>query len=223
MALVDCRECGHRISSKANMCPYCGAPTLRGSALGNTVKFAFACLAIYFAYALVSSASSDASDTMTDRPAVVQELLDTPANMFDLGLMRMDHRFATWGDKWSDQYWEYATGFKSGTDTNSGYNPKTGRIHVTLSVTESRGTEEQLAAGCDKALYSAHVIVGKGIPGMFQSRKQSFGKENFSRVREALLDIIDITCVVYGNGSGDVRYRFAANVPGERKHNGEMQ
>lgn len=209
MALIDCRECGHRISSKANMCLSCGAPTLRGSALGNTVKFAFACLAIYFAYALVSSASSNASDTMAERPGVVQELLDTPANMFDLGLMRMEHRFATWGDKWSDQYWKHATGFSSGTDTNSEYNRKTGRIYVTLSVTESRGTKEQLASGCDKALYSARVIVGKGIPSMFQNRKHRFGNENFKRMREALLDIIDITCVVYGNGSEDIRYRVS--------------
>ena len=26
MALIDCRECGHRISDKATTCPNCGAP-----------------------------------------------------------------------------------------------------------------------------------------------------------------------------------------------------
>lgn len=51
MAMIDCKECGGRISSKANKCPHCGcdaniARRARRGCIRSVANFCFAVLVI---------------------------------------------------------------------------------------------------------------------------------------------------------------------------------
>lgn len=148
--------------------------------------------------------------SVAQQPDIVKELDNTPVTMFEFGMHRMRLQLSTWADKWADEYWDHHTELRGGVDINARYDPKDHRIYVTVSATHTRGTEALLEKGCEEALTPVIVTISKGIPGFFLSRNQLSSRVEFEGKRKALLEMIEISCVVYGTGSNDVRYRRIA-------------
>lgn len=62
MALVKCKECGEKVSTKATSCPSCGAKVPKRTSLATWLGLA---LIIYIAYAALQSPTSTTSSTNT--------------------------------------------------------------------------------------------------------------------------------------------------------------
>lgn len=134
------------------------------------------------------------------------ELMNRPASMFDIGMVRLHYWLTSWAKDQAQGYWKHYAKSERYIDVNANYVPEKDKITVSVTARDLDIGEDQMRTGCGKALEPIMVIISKGIPGLFQSHSAPEDPEEFSRLRKGLLEMIDLRCTVYGTGSHDVRY-----------------
>ena len=67
MALIECKECGHEVSKKADKCPNCGAP-IKKQTSGCAMLFAIIGGVMLFTYFVNLNDSSSTANRQTEQP-----------------------------------------------------------------------------------------------------------------------------------------------------------
>ena len=136
-----------------------------------------------------------------------QYLINEPASMLDVGMVRLDN-LTTWFEGAVGLYWRHV-------DINSEYDPDTDRIYISISVTDTSSTAEQMNDGCREALRQLGIVISKSLPELFRHvgyRNPMEPKELDSTLR----GMFEFSCSVYGQSSSDLRFH-ATQVLGATK------
>lgn len=84
MALINCKECGHQVSNKADACPHCGAKPKRSSSLLKYIGIATALVVVLSIMARPNHEQTSAQPSASN-PTQQEEPKESPVN-FDLPL-----------------------------------------------------------------------------------------------------------------------------------------
>ncbi len=144
--------------------------------------------------------------TLAQPGEITVELMNQPASMFDVGMMRLHGHLTTWTKTQAQGSWNFYSGSKKNINVNVGYDLEDDRIRVSISVFETTVSADQAKMGCEKALEPFFVSIGKFGASFFQSRGAKSDREEFHRLRKGILEMIDLSCRVYGTGSDDLTY-----------------
>lgn len=147
-----------------------------------------------------------------------QSLIDEPANMLDIAMLRMDD-FIFWTKPYMAGEYHIAaeTAKQHHIDINASYRANDGVIHVSASVMDRQSTREQMEAGCRRVLNMLRINISKGLGSMFSHTDGSF-RPSADGQPANLFGMIELSCRVYGSGSTD--RRFSASMP--LYHDAEM-
>ncbi|MEZ5358609.1 MAG: zinc ribbon domain-containing protein [Candidatus Zixiibacteriota bacterium] len=89
MALIKCKECGQRVSSKAKNCPNCGAPVTSGGCGIGCVVILIGIVMIIFA-SMISRCNSDSQPIQTEGGTTSFDSWKTSDNSTMAYIMMMD-------------------------------------------------------------------------------------------------------------------------------------
>ncbi|MFT5116022.1 MAG: hypothetical protein ACI9H8_000282 [Lysobacterales bacterium] len=134
-----------------------------------------------------------------------QYLMNEPASLFDVGMLRLKHTIAYWERQMTGNYKNKSGGNSIGGNVNVSYRPEDDKIYVGLSVMDSSATHEQMEAGCRYALRHIQIYVSKSAHALYQHvgyRDSAEPEELDSSVR----DMFVLRCYVSGNDSSKGRF-----------------
>ena len=145
-----------------------------------------------------------------------QSLVDEPANMLDIAMLRLQD-FIIWTEPFMAGGYHIAaeTDKQRRIDINAHYRADDGVIHVSASLMDLKSTREQMEAGCRRVLTMLRINVSKGLNHVFSHVDGSF-RPTASGQPADLLGMITLSCHVYGRSSTDRRFGGAMTLrPGE--------
>jgi hypothetical protein len=106
---------------------------------------------------------------------VTRELMEEPASLFDVGMLRLKHSIGYWEKQIIGSYnrssriqagsqpnWHNSSG-----NVNIAYDHKDDKIYISLSVRDKLPTQAQMQAGCKSGLKEIEIIVRKSGPSFF--------------------------------------------------------
>ena len=141
-----------------------------------------------------------------DRRAAIQSLLDEPANLLDITMLRLQDFII-----WTEPNMALTYRMKSESEVrsiniNADYVVESGQIKVSVSVMDTQSTPAQMEAGCDSVLEAIHINLTKSLPGLFIHVDDSYPLE-LEEMNFNFAELIELSCYVHGTSSTEVRYR----------------
>lgn len=135
-----------------------------------------------------------------------QSLIDEPANMLDIAMLRLQD-FIVWTKPYMAAEYHIAakTDRQRHIDINADYRADEGLIHVSASLFDSQSTSEQMEAGCRRVLGMMRINISKGLGHYFSHVDGSF-RPSVNDQPADLLGMIEISCHVYGGSTTDRRF-----------------
>ncbi len=134
-----------------------------------------------------------------------QYLMNEPASLFDVGMIRLHHLIGYWEKQMTGNYKRKSQSGSVGGNVNAYYRSEDDTIYVVLSAMDESATKEQMEAGCRYALFHMRIYVGKSLHELFQHvgyRKSSEPSSLGSAVR----DMFEFRCYVSGHDSSMGRF-----------------
>jgi len=135
-----------------------------------------------------------------DPGPATQYLMNEPATVFDVGMIRLDN-LTNWtrdhvGFTWTvDGQPEL---FRK--DINSGYSAEDDRIYVSISASSDSATEAQMQEGCQMALNQMRFILNKSLPDLFQHAGQHKSPDS-RKYDQEIRALFELRCYVSGRHS----------------------
>jgi hypothetical protein len=135
-----------------------------------------------------------------------QYLMNEPASIFDVGMLRLKQMTNYWQKQMTDNYKYHSSGNSIGGNVNVAYRPEEDKIHVSLSVRDESATQAQMEAGCRYALRHIQIYVSKSAHALFKHVEYKDSSEP-AELDSAVREMFVLRCYIWGNGSSDVRFR----------------
>ena len=141
-----------------------------------------------------------------------QSLIDEPASMLDIAMLRLDD-FIFWTKPFmAGEYHSAAkTDRQRHIDINANYSEDDGLIHVSASLMDLQSTSEQMEAGCRRVLTMMRINISKGLGHMFSHVDGSFSPSANGQPAD-LSGMITLSCHVYGRSSSERRFGGAVSL-----------
>ncbi len=135
---------------------------------------------------------------------VTQYLMNEPASLFDIAMIRLQH---------SMNYWEKQSTFnyrlKSQPDAfgnvNVQYRAEDDKIYVSFTAMDNSSTVEQMEAGCRFVMRQLRIYISKGLPKLFQHVSYRDPSEPHA-LGSAVNDMFEFRCYVSGDDSSEGRF-----------------
>jgi hypothetical protein len=143
---------------------------------------------------------------LADHRPEFQSLVDEPANMLDIAMLRLED-FIVWTKPNLAAEYHIAGGTdkQRHIDINADYREDDGVIHVSASLMDLQSTPEQMEAGCRRVLNMMRINISKGLGGIFSHVDGSFSPSANGQPAN-LFGMIELSCHVYGRSSTDRRF-----------------
>jgi hypothetical protein len=147
--------------------------------------------------------------TLADHRPEFQSLIDEPANMLDIAMLRLED-FIIWTKPYMAGEYHIAaeTDRQLHIDINAAYQADEGLIHVSAYLMDLQSTREQLEAGCRRVLHMMRINISKGLGGIFSHVDGSF-RPSANGQPANLFGMIGLSCHVYGRSTTDRRFSGA--------------
>lgn len=144
--------------------------------------------------------------TVADHRPEFQSLIDEPANMLDIAMLRLQD-FITWTEPYMSGEYHIAaeTDRQLHIDINAEYRADEGVIHVSASQIDLQSTPEQMEAGCERVLTMLRINISKGLHGLFSHVDGSF-QPTANDQPAVLHGMIELSCHVYGRSTAERRF-----------------
>lgn len=151
---------------------------------------------------------------------VTRQLMEEPASLFDIGMLRLEHSIGNWEQQIIGNYL-YQTKAQTVTpskrhsshgNVNINYDPITDKIYIHLSMSDAFSTRAQMQAGCQSGFGQIAIIVGKSGSAFFQHHRGVLSSTS-SSFDVAISTFYEFRCYVYGNDSSKGRF-WATQSPG---------
>ena len=136
---------------------------------------------------------------------VTQYLMNEPASLFDVAMMRLEHLVGYWEKQMTFNYTTASQSGSVGGNVNAYYRPEDDKIYVVLSTMDQSATEEQMEAGCRYALAHIRIYVSKSLGELFQHVGYPDSSEP-SALYPAVTDMFELRCYVSGHDSSVGRF-----------------
>jgi hypothetical protein len=139
-----------------------------------------------------------------------QSLIDEPANMLDIAMLRLQD-FIIWTKPHMAFTYQNAveTDKHTDIDINAHYYADEGMIHVSASIRDAQSTREQTEVGCRNVLIALRINLNKN--NFFSHIDGSFRPSaNGQRANQA--DMIKLRCHVNGSGLTDPQFSGAMSL-----------
>jgi hypothetical protein len=156
---------------------------------------------------------------LADHRPEFQSLIDEPANMLDIAMLRLAD-FIFWTQPYMAAEYHVAaeTDKQHHIDINAEYRTDDGLIHVSASLMDLRSTHEQMEAGCRRVLNMMRINISKGVGGFFSHVDGSF-RPSANGQPANLYGMIELSCHVHGRSTTDRRFSGAMPL----NHDAEME
>lgn len=138
-----------------------------------------------------------------------QSLIDEPANMLDVTMLRLQD-FIIWTKPFMAGEYHIAakTEKQRHIDINASYRQDDGVIHISASLMDLQSTPTQMEAGCRRVLTMLRINVRKGLNYYFSHADGSFRPTANGKPADQF-GMIELSCHVYGRSSTDRRFSGA--------------
>lgn len=137
--------------------------------------------------------------------AVTQYLMDEPASLFDIGMLRLQ-KLATWAESHVGYSYTLRDKLKPmSRNISAHYDADVDKIYVTFFAMDESGSEPELEEGCRKALNQLRIVVSKSVPGVFRHSGSADPAEP-TALAHTLHDMFELRCYVSGHDSSDGRF-----------------
>lgn len=146
---------------------------------------------------------------VADHQPEFQSLIDEPANMLDVTMVRLQD-FIIWTKPFmAGEYHSAAkTEKQRHIDINASYRQDEGVIHISATLMDLQSTREQMEAGCRRVLTMLRINISKGLNHLFSHVDGSFRPSANGQPAD-LYGMIDLSCHVYGQSTTDRRFSGA--------------
>ena len=134
-----------------------------------------------------------------------QYLMNEPASLFDVGMLRLQHLIGYWEKQMTFNYRLKSQSDPVGGNVNAYYQSENDKIYVVLSTFDESATEQQMEAGCRYALQHIRIYVSKNLHGMFRHIGNNDSLEP-AELMSAVTDMFELRCYVSGRSSADGRF-----------------
>lgn len=143
---------------------------------------------------------------LADHRPEFQSLIDEPANMLDIAMLRLED-FIDWTKPNMAAEYHIAAGTdkQHHIDINADYREDDGVIHVSASLMDLQSAPEQMESGCGRVLNMLRINISKGLGDYFSHVDGSF-TPSVSGQAANLFGMIKLSCYVYGRSSTDRRF-----------------
>ena len=129
-----------------------------------------------------------------------QYLMNEPASLFDVGMVRLRFLIHRWEDQMTGNYRYKAQSDKARGGVQAQYRHEDDKIYVSISMRDDLATEDQMEAGCRYALQHIAIYVSKSVPSLFRHAGNADPNE-FKRLRDPLVEMFELRCSVSDNHS----------------------
>ncbi len=135
-----------------------------------------------------------------------QSLIDEPANMLDIAMLRLQD-FIVWTKPYMSGEYQGAakTEKRRHIDINASYRADEGVILVSASLFDSQSSSAQMEAGCRRVLSMMRINIGKGLGHYFSHIDGSF-RPSVNDQPADLSGMIELSCHVYGGSTTNRRF-----------------
>lgn len=135
-----------------------------------------------------------------------QSLIDEPANMLDIAMLRLQD-FIIWTKPYMAAEYHSAaeTDRQRHIDINAEYRVDEGVIHVSAWLWDQQSTREQMEAGCRRVLTMLRINISKGLGGLFSHVDGAFRPSANGQPAD-LFGMIELSCHVWGGDTSDRRF-----------------
>ncbi len=146
---------------------------------------------------------------VADNRPEFQSLIDEPANMLDIAMLRLEN-FIIWTKPYmaGEYYVAAETDRRRHIDINVHYSADDGVIHISASMFDLQSSREQMEAGCRRVLTMMRINISKGLGGLFSHVDHSFRPSANGQAAD-LFGMIDLGCHVFGASTTDRRFSGA--------------
>ena len=154
---------------------------------------------------------------VADQRPEFQSLIDEPANMLDIAMLRLQD-FIIWTEPFMASEYHIAaeTDQQLHIDINADYRADEGVIHISTSLMDLQSTREQMETGCGRVLTMFRVNLSKELNHIFSHVDGSFRPSAYGQPAD-LQGMIELGCYVYGRSTADRRFGGAMSLhPNER-------
>ena len=134
-----------------------------------------------------------------------QYLMNEPASLFDVGMLRLHHLIGYWEKQMTFNYKLKSQSDPVGGNVNAYYRPEDDKIYVVLSTMDESATEEQMEAGCRYALQHIRIYVRKSLHVLFQHVGHSDPSKPFA-LHSAVGEMFELRCYVSAHDSSVGRF-----------------
>jgi hypothetical protein len=149
------------------------------------------------------------TSAVADHRPEFQSLIDEPANMLDIAMMRLED-FIIWTKPYMAGEYHIAaeTDKQRHIDINAYYSEDDGVIQVSASLMDLQSTRDQMEAGCRRVLNMMRINISKGLGGIFSHVDGPFRPSANGQPAD-LFGMIELSCHVSGSSSTDRRFSGA--------------
>ncbi|MDH3441442.1 MAG: hypothetical protein OEM63_11865 [Gammaproteobacteria bacterium] len=148
-----------------------------------------------------------AAATAADHRPEFQSLIDEPANMLDIAMVRLQD-FIFWTKPYMAGEYHIAAGTdkQRHIDINADYRADDGVIHISALLFDSQSSTEQMEAGCRRVLGMMRINVSKGLGRYFSHVDGSFRPSANGQPAD-LFGMIELSCQVDGGNTNGRQFR----------------
>ena len=130
-----------------------------------------------------------------------QYLINEPASLFDIGMLRLKRLTDYWEKQMTGNYWQKSQSGSVGGNVNVHYRPEDDKIYVSLTILDELATEEQMEAGCRYALRHMGIYLTKSLHTLFWHKGYRDPAEP-PNLRNSLEEMFELRCAVLDHQSG---------------------
>jgi len=132
---------------------------------------------------------------------VTQHLMNEPASLFDVAMLRLRQSIGYWEKQMVLNYKRESRSDISGGNVNAYYQAEDDKIYIVLSIEDESPTTEQMEAGCRYALAHIGIYLRKMLPGLFQHSGPVKSAEPIDLI-DVAVDMFELQCYVDIHQSG---------------------
>lgn len=143
---------------------------------------------------------------MAEHKPAFQSLIDEPANMLDISMLRIQD-YITWTEPFMGYEYVSAADLNRSqhVDINAAYRADDGVIRITASIMDWQSTEQQIEAGCSRVLGMMRINVSKSLHWLFSHVDGSFYPNDEGKPVD-VLEMFELRCYVHGRSTSERRF-----------------